>query len=131
LVKLLPWKKARLGGYALVFNVYSRSRNGGVANIELRDGEFVKGVIFEVKEEDIPKLDEKEGSPLFYEQVPIKHGDKRIWGDVFTYAVPSERTKPYHVKPIKDYINVIINGARKYGLSEEWLKKLANVPTQD
>lgn len=51
--------------------------------------------------------------------------------NVITYWVPKEKTTQDFIKPSKEYLNIIIKGAERYGLSKEWIDKLKQIPTKD
>jgi len=132
-IKFSSWKRAKLKDYALVFNVYSKSRRCGVANIERKEGEVVEGVLFIITEEDLKKLDKKEGHPKKYQRhtISVRTEEGKEVKNVITYWVPKEKTTQDFIKPSKEYLNIIIEGAERYGLSKEWIDKLKQIPTKD
>jgi len=132
-IKFSSWKRAKLKDYALVFNVYSKSRRCGVANIERKEGEVVEGVLFIITEEDLKKLDKKEGHPKKYQRhtISVRTEEGKEVNNVITYWVPKEKTTQDFIKPSKEYLNIIIKGAKRYELSKEWIDKLKQIPTKD
>src|SRR5213593_3383954 len=62
---------ARLDGFRLVFNVYSRSWQAGAANLELDPESHVYGVLWELPEAGIKDLDSFEGHPTFYRREDV------------------------------------------------------------
>ena len=135
-IKFSSWKRAKLKDYALVFNVYSNSRKCGVANIERKKGEVVEGVLFIITKEDLDKLDVKEGArgkkrKYEHHKISVETEEGKEVKNVITYWVPKEKTTQDFIKPSKEYLNIIIEGAERYGLSKEWIDKLKQIPTKD
>jgi len=65
-------KRGVLEGWRLVFNVYSQVRECGVANI-VKDGSgMVEGVLYEITENGLKKLDDYEGHPDQYVRKVLK-----------------------------------------------------------
>ena len=62
--------EALLSGWSLWFGGPSRLRGGGVLSVRPGSGE-VRGVVYELPDEDLERLDRFEGHPHFYERVPV------------------------------------------------------------
>lgn len=120
------FEKAVLEGYQLTFPHYDSEWRGGVAGIIPLDDMKVEGVIYEISDLDLNKLDE-------YEY--IARGDyqrkyvivKTFYGksiDVWTYT--TRGTGDTFYKPTELYKELIINGAILHGLSQEYIDYLRN-----
>jgi len=121
-----------LRDFKLDFNYYSHSREGGAANIEPARGEHVEGVLFDINDVDKKTIDGKEGAPRYYHEILVsvisKNGTKIE--NVTTYTV-CENKKGEFTPPTRKYKQIIIDGARTFGLSEEWIKKLEKIPSKN
>ena len=120
-VRVIKWMRGRLKDYRLVFN--KPCRFGGCANIEPSKGSIVEGVLYLIPEEDLYKLDWFEGYPTHY--------DRRVFtietdeGSIEAWAYIAVKTRD-GLKPSREYMNFLIRGAEKHGLSREYISKLKN-----
>jgi len=121
-----------LGDFRLDFNYYSPSRGGGTANIEHAPAEHVEGVLFDINDVDKETIDAKEGAPSCYREilVSIISRDGTKIENVITYTV-CENKKREFTPPTREYKQIIIDGARAFGLSEEWIEKLEKIPSRN
>jgi len=121
-----------LRSFKLDFNYYSYSREGGAANIEPARGEHVEGVLFDINDVDKRTIDDKEGAPNNYREILVsvilRDGTKIE--NVTAYTV-CENKKREFTPPTRKYRQIIIDGARDFGLSEEWIKKLEKIPSKN
>lgn len=129
----LKFKKSRictLKDYRLEFNYYSRSRRGGVANIEHAQGEQVEGVLFEISDDDKQTISQKEGAPTFYCEIPVSVTlrDGTVIENVLTYMVCDNKKRNEFTPPTREYMQIMIDGAKAFGLSEQWIEKLGRIP---
>jgi hypothetical protein len=91
-----------------------------VADIIFSPGDFCWGVIFDVTQADIDIIDVKEGAdPKNPEDGAYKQ--LKLSNDVVTYGVVK---KERFVRPHNDYVDLIIHGARSYGLPPDWIRHL-------
>ena len=128
----IKWKCARkaiLEDHRLVFNYYSNTRQSAVANIEPSTGDIVEGMLFEIGEETLCKLDHKEGHPSCYTRfnnfIQVVLEDKSVHR-AFTYTVIPEKAGE-DLKPSKQYLQIIKHGAKEWGLSKDWIEKLQGI----
>src|SRR5688572_13426247 len=63
--RILQAQAAKLVGYRLVWNHFSETRGGGVANIEPADSDL-PGVAIQIDHQTLSALDRKEGYPSRY-----------------------------------------------------------------
>ena len=107
-----------LPDYQLQFPVKSPSRNVGVLDVTPELGHAVAGKLFEV--EDWALLDKKEGAPNFYKKIPVTVIDENgKTFDALTYVVSSE-TKVKYVKPNQDYVGIVSDGYKEFGISQKF-----------
>lgn len=109
-----------LPDHELAFSYRSESRNGGVLDVRPCKGQVVQGVLFEVGEEGLQALDQKEGVGIHcYERIPVQVIDSR--GniiDAITYRVCKNKTRDY-VKPSREYLKIVRAGLREWDLSTD------------
>jgi cation transport regulator ChaC len=124
-------RRGSLEGYKLDFNYYSSNMGGGAGNLTLASGETVKGVVYDMTEDDFITLDKKEGLPTEYRriEVPITLENGTVLEGVITYIACDDRTVSFS-PPTKEYKKDLIDGARANGLSPAWIAMLEALPTQ-
>lgn len=109
----------KLENFAIGFTRRSITRGGGVADIISREGDFCYGVAFDIPEEDFKILDKKEGARVdgtgSYKRI-------RLPNNMITYEVVTREAD--FVKPTKEYLDTIIEGAKNHNLPIEWIEKL-------
>jgi hypothetical protein len=117
-----------LPGWKLVFNFFSATRLGGVANLMPtgQEGDRVYGAVYDVLEPYMKIIDLKEGAPRAYERrkVSVVLPDGRSLADVTTYTVIKAREMNQHVSPTKDYLSLIVRNGKRLGFPPEYLKYL-------
>jgi gamma-glutamylcyclotransferase len=109
-----PVSVATLSHYRLVFVGWSRKWHGGYANIQPFRGEKVIGVVYEVSEEDMKKLDKYEDCPGTYNRINVILNDdfgRRIDAVAYIRAGRAEAALPS-----KEYLAVIEQGCRDWGI---------------
>jgi gamma-glutamylcyclotransferase (GGCT)/AIG2-like uncharacterized protein YtfP len=112
--------RAKLHGYRFVYDGYSSYRNGAVANIIKSDSDTVEGGVFEINEECLKNLDRCEGYPKSYDRRPVEVVDD----NGKSYNVIVYLRKPQEIgRPSNEYRNIILEGARDCGLSQDYIKK--------
>nr|XP_053640562.1 gamma-glutamylcyclotransferase-like [Cherax quadricarinatus]XP_053640563.1 gamma-glutamylcyclotransferase-like [Cherax quadricarinatus]XP_053640564.1 gamma-glutamylcyclotransferase-like [Cherax quadricarinatus] len=118
---------AKLKDYRLDFILFSQNWQGATATIVEDPGNFVYGVIWEIGNEDMAKLDRQEG---------VNNGVYKVLEvDVETPNGESVRARCYQQlitftedkRPSSVYKNVIIQGARENGLPENYIKFLESI----
>jgi len=131
---------AVLRDYKLSFPRYSQLWDGGVAGPQLAHGEELWGVLFQVTEHDLGRLDAYEGfraagdphndyerQQEYVELVRCDDGSiprrMRAW---IYFARPSNPQPPS-----RRYLDSILTGARAYRLPEDYITRLAAIPVGD
>lgn len=129
-VNFLKREHAILEGWRLKFNkIYSRNDTEGYANIEKDTESAVEGILYEIRDSDIKKLDRYEVYPNHYERlrVSVKLGDgKEV--EAITYIAKSDKVRE-GLKPSKEYLSYLIKGCDL--LSEEYCERLKRWETLD
>jgi hypothetical protein len=129
---------ARAKNYRLAFTRFSRNRNCGVADIVASEGSEVWGVVFDIRDDEIIKLDESEGympgrvrKANAYERRKLevhREGSAASPVTLWTYVVV-KRLNPTP-KPSAKYKEVILDGARHWKLPADYIKELERIETQ-
>jgi hypothetical protein len=131
LVRIEP---ATLPDHRLVWNYYSRRRDGGAANVEPCAGRDLPGVALLVDAAVLDAIDQKEGHPRYYSRGPstlrvrLRRSDE-VGAWVYV-AVPGRRS-PTPVLPRRAYVRLLIAGARQNGLPPSHIAELEATPTAD
>jgi gamma-glutamylcyclotransferase (GGCT)/AIG2-like uncharacterized protein YtfP len=117
---------ARLPGHRLDFTRYSTAFRGGVADVVPDPESEVWGVLYEVEDSDLDSLDNYEGVPVHYrrERATIidNEGSER---EATIYM--ANRTGRF--TPRKEYLELMLKGARDRELPEAWLRHLESIKT--
>jgi gamma-glutamylcyclotransferase (GGCT)/AIG2-like uncharacterized protein YtfP len=129
---------ARLRDHRLVFSRKSEKRGGGVASIEPRKDCVVWGVVFQIDELELGKLDRFEGYNPDHEPKQNSYLRKEIHvaadGDeckpvsALTYVA---NPQPGQHKPNKNYKQIILEGARFWHLPSDYVRKLEAIEISD
>ena len=121
------FEKAIIRDYELRFPIHSPSRQGkGVASIHKRKDASAEGVIYTMTKNDLLKLDRFEANGVRYSRkkviVDLLNSNKKI--EVWTYFALHDEGK--HYNPSKQYLSLIIKGAKGHGLSQGYVEQLEN-----
>jgi cation transport regulator ChaC len=121
---------AILKGYSLKFNkITSDNPKKGYANIVPDKNGIVEGVLYEIVDSDLSKLDSCEGYPQHYKRVNVKvQLDDGKGIEAVTYIAQPDKVKE-GLKPSKGYLAHLL--AAKDLLSEQYYKKLEACETID
>ena len=129
---------ARLSGYKLAFNYFSATRQGGAANVMRSKGEQVCGLLLKLEDRDLNTIRCKEGyscdeSMRYYDEirVDVETFDRMKIKDVVTYKVVKKREAPDHQPPTREYLDLLIWNAERYGFPADYIKYLKTVPAKD
>lgn len=122
--------RAVLPNWELQFNFLSKTYDGGVTGIEPAIGRIVRGIIYDVPDEEMVKLDGVEGVPegIYFRQTIIVVDEQGRPVKATAYRTTNPRG-PY--KPRRKYLDLMIKGARKHGLNEEYINELERIETLD
>jgi gamma-glutamylcyclotransferase (GGCT)/AIG2-like uncharacterized protein YtfP len=122
--------KAILPNWEAQFNFMSRTYRGGVTGIEPAAAKLVRGVLYEVNDEELLHLDSIEGVPegIYYRQTIYVVDESGKAVKAATYRTTNPRG-PF--KPTKKYVGLMISGAKEHHLDPEYVKELEAVETID
>ena len=112
--------KAVLKGYKLDFTLYSSKWEGGCADIVGEENSEVWGLIYELSDNDIKKLDQYE-CPA-YRRVKLKvinTSDEEK--EVYVYEVVNKKV---FIAPSENYLDIIKKAAKKFNFLKEYSASL-------
>ena len=117
-----------LNNYILKFNKKSSKGDWSFANIEEIEGDVVEGIIFEISELHLEKLDKFEGAPVHYrrEKINVISGGNKI--ECITYVAQNDYIVE-GLKPTDDYMKFLIEGSAL--LSPDYQKMLESIITKN
>ena len=129
-VKFLKRYKGILKDYKLIINKKSyKNPNMGYSNIIYQSGNNVEGIIYEIMETDILKLDKFEGYPKHYDRVVIDINVDNKIEKCIVYISQKEWVTNEELKTSNEYKNYLLDG--KDLLSEKYYERLKNIKTLD
>ncbi|UCD45615.1 MAG: gamma-glutamylcyclotransferase [Candidatus Bathyarchaeota archaeon] len=115
--------KADLPNFKVEFRFYSEIRQGGISSIIERPSEMVRGVIYEVPEEEMLKLDVIESVPqgLYKRETFVVLGEDGQWHEAELYRVVKPQG-PF--TPARSYIELMVEGAEEHDLDPDYIEEL-------
>ncbi len=116
---------ARLEGYRLGLRRRSIRWGAGVLDLIGSPEEAVWGALYELRDEALPCLDEKEGAGFAYRRIaiePVLEGEPRA---ALAYEVIEKESLDVPCSAL--YADLVLNAARARGLPEEHLRELARL----
>ncbi len=121
--KWIEARRATLKGFKLVFNAYSPSWRGGVANLRENEKAKTYGVAYKITSEQLEKLDRFEGVPQRSARMSVTIEVEGI-GEVKAITHVAANPKEGRVHPSREYVSAVYRGMKQHGLGEEALKAL-------
>ena len=126
--------KGSLSSHRLTFNKYSSGWGGGVADVIQDEGSEVWGLVFEISDSDLERLDRYEGchkdQTSLYERwkAVIDTPDGQVC-DVWVYTVVE---KQKFVQPTLEYLQIIKDAAVRWGFPKVYQQtlELASIRTE-
>jgi cation transport regulator ChaC len=114
-------KRALVRNYRLVFNVYSKRRNGYSANLQASDNfeDTVPGVVYRITQMQLRELEKIEGAATTDVSVELEDGNEISHAKVFLWKT----TEKEH-EPPKEYRRIIEQGLLQHGYPEATVKKV-------
>ena len=118
--------KGSLPGYRLVFNKYSSGWGGGVADVVQAKGFEVWGLVFEISDTDLKRLDRYEGcykdqTSLYERWKAVINTPKGQISDVWVYTVVE---KQKFVRPTPVYLQIIRDAAARWNFPQTYRRAL-------
>lgn len=122
-------KKVFLRNYKLAFDYPSPRYGGaGVADIVLSPGSTVEGVLYQLSEDDLKKLDHFEGvAQGVYRRKDVAVEDQDGFRQRAICYEVIEKSDTF-ISPSKRYIEKLIRGAGVHYLSPSYIEKLRRIP---
>jgi len=116
-------QKGILKGYKFIINKKSyKDPTIGFANIIIDENSFVEGVLYDVKETEILKLDKFEGFPKHYYKSKVYVDIGGFFEEAIVYIAQTEWTSITELKTTEEYRNKILEG--KDSISDEYFQFL-------
>jgi gamma-glutamylcyclotransferase len=118
---------ARLDGWRLAFDVRSRFWGGAVGSLLPAPGESVEGIALPLGDDARGLVDHKEGavSGLYaafaVEVVPLAGGPAL---SAIAYRAADDRRLPVEEAPARNWLEVVLRGAERFGLSDRYRQAL-------
>lgn len=116
---------AKLEGYKIIFNKLGTFDGSGKTNIVQDAGSIVWGVIFELTDDQILRLDRVETAGYRRDSVAVNANGGQI--DVATYFANIDYTRE-GLLPTSDYLGFLIDGAKEHSFPEDYTSFLENLP---
>jgi gamma-glutamylcyclotransferase (GGCT)/AIG2-like uncharacterized protein YtfP len=107
-----PKLTAVLPGYRLVFTGWSRKWRGGVASIQRYAGGKVKGVVYEVTEECLRRLDRLKAGHNRLNVIVFDEDGTAMEAVTYIYGGRIEESEPS-----RQYAELIYRGYREWGIA--------------
>jgi gamma-glutamylcyclotransferase (GGCT)/AIG2-like uncharacterized protein YtfP len=127
--------KGMLPDYRLTFNRYAEGWDGGVADVIQHAGSKVWGLIFEISDSDLVRLDHYEG--YYKDKISLYERWKAVINtpngqvdDVWVYTVVE---KEKFVQPTLEYLQIIIDAAVRWDFPKDYQQavELASIKMQN
>lgn len=114
-------KRALVRNYRLVFNVYSKKKNGYFANLQQTENfeDTVPGVVYRISQDQMNDLERYEGIPSTDASVELEDGNEISHAKIFVW-----KTVEKEHEPPKDYRRIIEQGLLQHGYPESTVKKI-------
>ncbi len=114
-------KRALVRNYRLVFNVYSKKRNGYTGNLQGSENfeDTVPGVVYHITADQLKELEKFEGIPATGVGVELEDGNEISHAKVFVWKT----TEKEH-EPPKDYRRIIEQGLLQHGYPDSTVKRV-------
>lgn len=119
-------KRAILPGYRLVFDVFSPSWKGGVANIVEDVDSVVYGGVYKISMSQLARLDEVVGVPNIFSRrkVVVEVEDLGSTNSI-TYVSAASRGR--WIKPSEQYLRALLHGLKQLKYSDEVINKVKKI----
>lgn len=121
---------AMLPNWEVQFNFLSRTYYGGVTGIEPAAAKLVRGVLYEVNDEELLHLDSIEGVPegIYFRQTIYVVDESGKAVKAATYRTTNPKG-PF--KPTKRYLGLMIKGSKEHALDPDYINGLEAIETVD
>lgn len=122
--------KAVLPNWEVQFNFMSNTYHGGVSGIEPALNHLVRGVVYDMPEDELMYLDKIEGVPegSYYRHTIIVVKEDGTPIKAYTYRTTNPKG-PF--KPTKKYLELIVNGAKAHKIDPSYISQFEALETVD
>ena len=119
-----PLGVAFLPCYRLEFTKHAHSRGGDAATIRKHAGRTVWGFVYRVHDDDRKRLKDREKGHREISRITVylKSDEDVTPQDVFTFQ--GEEVCPKNCGPTKEYLALVVGGARSRDLPDEYVQDL-------
>jgi gamma-glutamylcyclotransferase len=113
---------ARLPDHRLALSRRSIRWGGGAVDIVPAPGEEVWGVLYEVPDGALDRLDAKEGEGWAYRRIEaeVEHGGRRVRAEAYEVVAK----EPDAVPPTPEYATLLVRAARERGLPRDYVERV-------
>jgi hypothetical protein len=127
-----------LDNYRLCFPIFSEYWGGGIGDIEYDPGKYVMGCVWEMTEHELDLLDAKVGRRLdpagkevgTYKRIELTVSPLGKGQPVSVCTYQGVNVEKYHIPPTQNYMDLVVQGAYRAGLSIMWISYLQSFSTQ-
>lgn len=117
-------ERAILYGYSMSFSKKTSNGSGRATILPASPEDFVEGVLYEIDEKDLPRLDKPERYPVHYSRIEVNvSAEGRPLIKATTYIAATEQIQQ-NLKPLQGYLETLLSA--KEFLSEDYYNRLAN-----
>jgi cation transport regulator ChaC len=119
-------RRAILRGYRLVFDVFSPSWRGGVANIVEDVDSVVYGAVYKIDLNQLERLDEAVGVPHIFSRRKVVVEVEGI-GKVESVTYISTSGRGRWVKPSEQYLSAFLRGLKQLKYEDDVTQKIKKI----
>jgi predicted transcriptional regulator len=107
--------RAILDNYKLAYNAYSNVRQGGVLDIEKCEGNQVMGILYDLSDEGLKRVDIREGS--LYERIVVEVNLDNKKVRAYTYMVKQKSRTKANIK----YSGIVYRAMLEYKFTQKYI----------
>lgn len=112
---------AQLNDYKLAYNAYSETRQGGVLDVEQCSGEKVLGILYELSDEALKRLDIREGSK--YERIQVEVNFRNTKIQAYTYVIRKKQITKANIS----YSGLVYHAMLEHGFPREYIDEYVKI----
>lgn len=116
-------KRAILPGYRLVFDVFSPSWKGGVANITEDVNSVVYGAVYKISVSQLARLDRVVGVPHVFSRRNVTVEVEGL-GNIQSVTYVSTASRGRWVKPSEQYLSILLRGLKQVKYNDEVIDRV-------
>jgi gamma-glutamylcyclotransferase len=124
-----PGRAARLRGYRLAFNKWSKKHRSGKANVEPHPAGEVWGVVYAIPDHELQALDDGEGPGYTRTSMSVSTPDGESL-EAWVYSATDDARRD-DARPFTWYKDFLVIGAKEHGLPGAYIAGLEAVMADD